>query len=347
MLKTVFFIICLFCLPSVFAKQSIIFINPGHADTNVTGPFWFEVSQLMRDAAKDFDLDLTIHYANRNHIEMKSLVAKAIKAKPDMLILVDEKSVLTQQLLSLKHISTPIYFLLNRPSEQELNRLIDHGINIAGSVVPDNKQSGQLLAEKLIEKAQHTANILAINGDYTTHAALDREQGLEQSVQTHDNANITAKTVANWSATQAYRQSLGYFSHQSNINMVWAANDAMALGAIAALDELNKRKDVLVGAINWPLRVVAEKIDVTIGGHVTLGALAIVNVHDLLNNYATGTMHHEVAIFSQHSEQTLKLVEQIHSDNLAINFRVFSNANKNALPFSVESLLLEVTNSKL
>ena len=106
MLKTVFFIICLFCLPSVFAKQSIIFINPGHADTNVTGPFWFEVSQLMRDAAKDFDLDLTIHYANRNHIEMKSLVANAIKAKPDMLILVDEKSVLTQQLLSLKDVLT-------------------------------------------------------------------------------------------------------------------------------------------------------------------------------------------------------------------------------------------------
>lgn len=347
MLKTVFIIICLFCLPSVFAKQRIIFINPGHADTNVTGPFWFEVSELMRDAAKDFDLDLTIHYANRNHIEMKSLVANAIKAKPDMLILVDEKSVLTQQLLSLKHISTPIYFLLNRPSEQELKRLIDHGINIAGSVVPDNKQAGQLLAEKLFEQAQHTANILAINGDYTTHAALDREQGLEQSVQAYDNATITAKTVANWSATQAYRQSLGYFSHQPSINMVWAANDAMALGAIAALDELNKRKDVLVGAINWPLRVVAEKIDVTIGGHVTLGALAIVNVHDLLNNYATGTMHHEVAIFSQHNEQTLKLVEQIHSDNLAINFRVFSNSNKNALPFSVESLLLEATNSKL
>ena len=58
-------------------------------------------------------------------------------------------------------------------------------------------------------------------------------------------------------------------------------------------------------------------------------------------------MHHEVAIFSQHSEQTLKLVEQIHSDNLAINFRVFSNATKNALPFSVESLLLKATNSKL
>lgn len=117
MLKTVFITICLFYLPGVFAKQSIIFINPGHADTNVTGPFWFEVSQLMQNAAKDFDLDLTIHYANRNHIEMKSLVTKAIKAKPDMLILVDEKSVLTQQLLSLSPVPTPIYFLLNSPSK--------------------------------------------------------------------------------------------------------------------------------------------------------------------------------------------------------------------------------------
>ncbi|MCG9708319.1 MULTISPECIES: ABC transporter substrate-binding protein [unclassified Pseudoalteromonas] len=347
MLKTVFFTICLFCLPSVFAKQSVIFINPGHADTNVTGPFWFEVSQMMRDAAKDFDLDLTIHYANRNHIEMKSLVAKAIKAKPDMLILVDEKSVLTQHLLSIEHTSTPIYFLLNRPSEKELKRLIDHGINITGSVVPDNTQAGQLLANKLIENSQQAANVFAINGDYTTHAALDREQGLKQSILTHDNTHITAKTVANWSATQAYRHSLGFFSHQPTINIVWAANDAMALGAIAALDELNKRKEVLVGAINWPLRAVAEKIDVTIGGHVTLGALAVVNIHDLLNKHSSGPIHQKVAIFSQHNEQTLKLVEQIHSDNLAINFRVFSKAHKNALPFSVESLLLEATKSAL
>ena len=89
----------------------------------------------MQNAAKDFDLDLTIHYANRNHIEMKSLVTKAIKAKPDMLILVDEKSVLTQQLLSLSP-PTPIYFLLNSPSKQELKLMSDHGINVAGSMVP-------------------------------------------------------------------------------------------------------------------------------------------------------------------------------------------------------------------
>lgn len=347
MLKTVFITICLFYLPGVFAKQSIIFINPGHADTSVTGPFWFEVSQLMQNAAKDFDLDLTIHYANRNHIEMKSLVTKAIKAKPDMLILVDEKSVLTQQLLSLSPVPTPIYFLLNSPSKQELKLMSDHGINVAGSVVPDNKQAGQLLANKLIEKSQQAANIFAINGDYTTHAALDREQGLKRSVASNTSANITANTVANWSTKQAYRQSLGFFRHQPTINIVWAANDAMALGAIAALDELNKRKNVVVGAINWPLRAVAEKIDVTIGGHVTLGALAIVNVHDLLNNYSTGAMHQEVAIFSQHNEQTLKLVEQIHSNNVAINFRVFSKAHINPLPFSVESLLLEATKSAL
>ncbi|HCV02207.1 MAG TPA: hypothetical protein DG048_06130, partial [Pseudoalteromonas sp.] len=70
-------------------------------------------------------------------------------------------------------------------------------------------------------------------------------------------------------------------------------------------------------------------------------------VHDLLNNYSTGAMHQEVAIFSQHNEQTLKLVEQIHSNNVAINFRVFSKAHINPLPFSVESLILEATKSAL
>ena len=347
MLKTLLFIALLTFLPSTFAQYNVIFINPGHANTNVTGPFWYEVSQLMRDAAEDFDLNLTIHYANRNHILMKELVADAVKQSPDMLILVDEKSVLSQQLLNLPTFNTPVYFLLNRPTGNELRALKNKGMNIAGSVVPDNVQAGHLLAKQLISKAQLPASIYAINGDHTTPAALDRKTGLEAFTAQHAQVNIAAQGVANWSSPQAYRQSLGLLTHHPDIQVIWSANDAMALGAIRALNEKKRRTDVLVGAINWPLRAAAEKIDVCIGGHVTLGALAMINIHAILENPKHDVLHQKMAIFRPHTEETLEFVEQIHSNSLAINFKVFSKAQKTPRVFSIESLLDEASKNAL
>lgn len=336
--KALSFLFCLFCIPSVLAQHKVIFINPGYADTNTTGPFWFEVSELMRDAADDLDIDLTIEYANRNHILMKSLVVEAIDTKPDMLILVDEKSVLSQLLLDLPKFDTPIYFLLNRPTDDELAALSSKGLNMSGSVVPNNVQAGKLLAQKLVEKNNGQANIYAIHGDYTTHASIDRQQGITDYISKTNNAKLVAQSVANWSATQAYRQSIGFLNHQKQINIIWSANDAIALGAISALNDNKIRDKVLVGAINWPLKAASEKIDICIGGHVTLGALAMVNIYDIFQQQPL-ELHQSIAIFTPHTAKTVTFVEQIHSNSLAIDFKKFSKTEQNSEPFSIAALL--------
>ncbi|WP_404343843.1 ABC transporter substrate-binding protein [Pseudoalteromonas mariniglutinosa] len=344
MFKALLFICCcgLLCLNTVAAKSpKVIFINPGHANNNITGPFWHEVSALMADAAADFNIELNTYYANRNHILMKSLIIDAIAVNPDMLILVDEKGILTSLLTSLPAFDTPIYFLLNRPTDKNLQALLKQGVNIQGSVVPNNIQAGRLLAEQLAKKTT-SATFYAISGDYVTQASLDRSTGLQQYLS-EQNQSLSAQSVANWSAEEAYHQSFAVLSHDTTINAVWCANDAIALGAIRTLVAMKKRNKVIVGSINWPASVINNAIDVSIGGHVTLGALAIINSYDILHSSQPAKIkHHTLDIFSLHNPQSLKLVQQIHANQVNIDFRQFSHSAPQRLEFTINNLLAQV-----
>ena len=56
-------------LSTALAMQ-ISFINPGKSDE----AFWVSVSQTMQAAAKEFGITLEIYYAQRNHIQMLTIL---------------------------------------------------------------------------------------------------------------------------------------------------------------------------------------------------------------------------------------------------------------------------------
>jgi ABC-type sugar transport system substrate-binding protein len=70
------------------------------------------------------------------------------------------------------------------------------------------------------------------------------------------------------------------------IRVLWCANDAMALGALAAAVEAGRQpgKDILIGGVDLMDRALAEvaagRLEVSIGGHVVDGARALILLHD-------------------------------------------------------------------
>jgi len=77
------------------------------------------------------------------------------------------------------------------------------------------------------------------------------------------------------------------------MRVIWCANDAMALGAMAAVCEIGKTpgKDILLGGVDLGARALAGVADgslaVSVGGHVTDGARALVLLYD---HHATKTL---------------------------------------------------------
>ena len=274
----------------------VVFLNPGHPAGDDTGCFWSNVNRFMEAAADDLDIELITLFAQRDHILMKQMAKEVAQYQPDYAIVVNEKGAGVSIVRELAADNIPVLMLLNNFTNTELESLSPHQRKkILGSLIPDNFLVGQRLMADLFavhkerqQGAQQTTQtnnkterykVLALQGDYRSAAALERKRGLEAFVNEEPSLFLIDTPVAHWSREEAYRKVKGILRYDE-IDILWAANDPMAIGAKQALLEAGQERDVTVGGINWDRRESAIDIDVSYGGHVTLGAKALVMLHD-------------------------------------------------------------------
>ena len=291
------------------APLKVVFVSPGHekvtSQHNTTGEFWPNVSAFMRAAANDLNLKLVTFYAERNHILMKSYLNDIIAEQPDYVILVNEKNVVDSLVLGLTQAQIPVFMLLNKLSEHELSQLTKAERSYyIGSVTPNNKDAGYRLLNSLLDSYSKHAqahdkplNLLALHGDYTTPASIERAAGLNAVLKSHKNINLIDSTSAEWSKHTAFNKVRGILN-KVRVDLIWAANDAMAFGAKQAVEIVKPKNAVLIGGINWDTDDAHYPVDISYGGHVTLGAYALVMVYDMHNKQLPlESFHQQAAIF--------------------------------------------------
>ncbi|MDK1287843.1 ABC transporter substrate-binding protein [Pseudoalteromonas umbrosa] len=330
-----------FSSPTDASQQSdsrpikVTFVNPGSGGMNPTGNFWLNVSKVMHAVAQDTNIELTVLYAERNHILMKELTKQALESDADYLILVDEKRAITEVLLNSVKSHPNILFLLNSPDQLEINRLNAKGFGIKAAILPDNYQAGKELARELVYSVQQDAqerasfSMLAFLGDVVTTAALEREQGLLSFTNRISNVKVVDKVDAQWSKKRAHELARGLLRRYRGVELIWCANDAIAFGVNQAAIELGIRDKIKIGGINWD-NGHENKLDVSIGGHVLLGGYLLVE----LAKYQQGLVKYigtqKVAIFRPYNHSFEPVYKAIHENNLnQIDFLQFVNQKKN------------------
>ncbi|GLX80450.1 hypothetical protein tinsulaeT_37900 [Thalassotalea insulae] len=332
----------------------VVFLNPGYPEQNTTGNFWRNVSDFMQVAADDLSIELTTLYACRDHILMKSLVDKLISYQPDYVVLVNEKGVVSNMVRQLARHNISIFFLLNRLNKKEFDSLTGHEKQvIKGSVIPDNFIVGQQLLQQLVQRSEkisrdQTADnkvqpkyLLALQGDFTTPASLAREQGFKQAFAKTSSLYLLDSTVANWSKQQAYQKVTGLLK-RSRIDIIWAANDAMAFGAKQAVDEAKLNYPVVIGGVNWDIGDVNYPLDISFGGHVTLGAYAMVMIKDIADKRLPEAQHHQIInIFAPSTAPYYQaFVKHLADRELAhYDFTVFTQQHPQHQAFSIVNLV--------
>ena len=323
----------------------VTFINPGFDSDNPTGNFWFNVSNIMNAVAQDTNIELTTLFAQRNHILMKQLTRQALESDADYLILVDEKRVITEVLLTSEKTHPNILFLLNSPNKLALERLAAKGFGVKAAILPDNYQAGSLLARELVQKASNTPpktqnhTMLAFLGDIATNAATEREQGLLSFTNRMSNITLVEKVDAQWSKQRALELSRGLLRRYRNLDMIWCANDAIAFGVSQAAVELGIRDKLQIGGINWDNEH-ESKLDVSIGGHVLLGGYLLIE----LKKYQLGLVKYigtqKIAIFRPYKSEFAPIYKAIHEDRLhQVDFSQFVNDEKDYNIMTINSEL--------
>ncbi len=337
----------LLCSPSPGYAGSfkVVFLNPGFQSQNATGDFWSNVTMFMEAAARDLDIELVTVYAQRNHILMKTMVEDVIALKPKYVVLVNEKGIALDIIKHLAKHNIAMFMLLNSLSNKDFNSLTAKEMELLkGSVIPNNYNAGKNLLKNLanLYQAQNSnikpVKLLALQGDYSTPASIEREQGLMDGVK-GGNFVVIDSTVANWSSEQAYSKVKGIVQH-ARIDIIWAANDAMAFGAKRAVDELKLDYPIYIGGFNWELSS-HYPINLSYGGHVALGARSLTMLKDIDSNRLKLNERHKVQdIFeSSLSPYYKKFTLRIKNKQLdSYDFSRFSLQSEMPLAFTIENL---------
>jgi len=347
-----FILLILFLLPIEGSAESfkVIFLNPGHPEENSTGNFWSNVTHFMDAAAKDLDIELVTIYAYRNHILMKSLVEEIAAHKPNYVVLVNEKGIALTVIKELAAKKIPSFMLLNSFNDKDIALLTAKEKQFfIGSVTPNNYNAGKKLLNGLVQRYHSLSKIrsidddlkvLALRGDYTTPASLERAQGFADAISAYEDVIVVDNTVANWSKQQAYQKVKGILQH-SRVDIIWTANDAMAFGAKKAVVESQVEYPIVIGGINWDVDDLHYPVELSYGGHVVLGAKSLVMLKDLQNNLLPMDERHQVIdIFASSSEKYYQEFTQRLSQKQLnyYDFSKFSNTSGSSLTFTVENL---------
>ena len=106
-------------------------------------------------------------------------------------------------------------------------------------VVSDTNLQGQTAVDWLASQNLDEYNIIHIQGVMGSSAQIGRTGALNEMVANNDNWNLVTQQTAEWNAETAQQIVQSVIDAGTPFNVIYAENDDMARGAVAALDRAN------------------------------------------------------------------------------------------------------------
>ncbi len=342
-------------------KTNISFVNPGREDE----AYWLMVSSFMTAVAAQLDLNLEIVYAERNHIKQIEMSKKILdrENKPDYLIVVNEKSVAPEIISYAESKSVKTFLILNDlTDEQKITEKIprEKYTTWIGSLIPNNIDAGYKIADRLNYYAgkniKSELRMAAISGSRATPASQEREDGLQKLLSENPKIKLQQLVYGEWEEAKGYEITKGMLDRYPGLNLIWCANDPMALGAIKAVKEKNlvPGKDILIGGLNWSKdglnAVKSGELVTTVGGHFMCGGWSLIIINDynnLIDFQNTDGVELKAEVFGAIDKSNVDMFLTYFSeqDYSKIDFKKLSklyNNNIKKYDFSLESILKNV-----
>ncbi len=133
------------------------------------------------------------------------------------------------------------------------------------SIVSDMEKEGQDAVDWLKGQQLKEYNIIHLQGEMGNAAQVGRSAAMEKAVK-ENNWNLVAQQTAEWSTEKAQQIVQSVIESDKKFNVIYAENDDMAKGAVAALDKANIShgvgKDVVIMGFDcnkWALEELLKK----------------------------------------------------------------------------------------
>lgn len=221
----------------------------GFAQTESNNPWRIAQTESMRSEAARLGHQLVYTDAAGSAAKQVADVNSMIAQGVDLIFLAPrEERPLVPAVMAAKRAGIPV-ILLDRNVDQSVARAGRDYVTFIGS---DFVEEGRRAAEALAKAVNGQARIIQLEGTTGSSPANDRRKGFEEYIKGQPGMRIVASQSGDFVRDKGRQVAETLIQAHSDATAVYAHNDEMAIGAIAAIEAAGKTpgKDLIVVSID-------------------------------------------------------------------------------------------------
>jgi ribose transport system substrate-binding protein len=187
------------------------------------------------------DVRLVIADAQQDNSRQVAQVETFIRQRPDLLIVApNERAALTSVMGEAVEQKIPVICLERDILQPNYTTLVHSDNAVIG------RMAGEFIVDYLSKKYhQAKGKVVELQGLLGVEAAINRHQGVADVLAKSPNIKVVAAPVADWIQARAKDRMTEVLRGQSSIDVVYAHNDPMAVGAYLAAKELGREREMI------------------------------------------------------------------------------------------------------
>jgi ribose transport system substrate-binding protein len=225
------------CAPQPPTQKLVAFSQANNAE-----PYRATQKALMEKLfAQTPDVKLVVADAEQDNNKQIAQIETFIREKPAVLIVApNERAAMTDVMGQAMQAGIPVICLERDIVQPNYTTYIRIDNRVIG------KMAGQFIVDQLTRKyGEPKGNVVIVRGLLGVEAQINRDGGAREVLYQYPQIHIVADPVADWIQAKAKDRMTEVLRVQPKIDVVYAHNDPMAIGAYLAAKELNREKEML------------------------------------------------------------------------------------------------------
>ncbi|MEK4023724.1 substrate-binding domain-containing protein [Sporosarcina sp. FSL W7-1283] len=212
-------------------------LKVGLSMNTLNNPFFVAVKEGAEAQAKEQDIDIVVTDAQNDPGKQLADVENLLQQNIDILIIDPADSDAIAQAVKKANDSDIPVFTVDRQS---------NGGDVATHIGFDAIKSGNIAGNYMSETLGGKGNIVEIQGILGTNVGQLRSEGFNQIVEENPDFKVIARQSANFDRGEAMKVMEDILQANKEIDGVYAANDEMALGALAAIEAAGRVDEIVL-----------------------------------------------------------------------------------------------------
>ncbi|NLO55767.1 MAG: ribose ABC transporter substrate-binding protein RbsB [Thermovirga sp.] len=206
--------------------------------STLNNPFFVTLKDGAEEKAKELGVELVIFDAQDDSGKMTSSMEDLVQKKVGaILVNPTDADAVVPSILKANAAGIPVFTIDRGATSGEV---VTH-------IASDNVAGGKMAGEFLAEQIGGSGKVVELVGIPGTSAARDRGKGFHEAMEKYPNIEIVASQAADFNRDRGLAVFENILQAQPEIDGVFAHNDEMVLGAIAAAEAAGRKGIVFVG----------------------------------------------------------------------------------------------------